>query len=529
MDLYKKIDLKTIEVLPQLVEDYIYKNEKTADLAQFKPDLKEIEKVINLKKDFSNRNELFNALNNQYKKFDLSTKAENNLNLLLENSTYTVCVAHQLCLFTGPSYFIYKILSAIKTAKILKEKYPKNNFVPIYWMGSEDHDFEEINHCYVYGKKIEWQNEEEGAVGRMSLNGIDNAIEQLEEILGNSEAEQLLLSELKTFFTLKNITYGKAFQQWIMHLFKDFGLLVIDQDDKILKKCFTSVMHKDIEENASMQAIKNTLEYLNTNYHVQATPRDINLFYFNGNKRERIEALNDGFQLVESKKYFTKEEILAELNSNPENFSPNVILRPLYQETVLPNVVFMGGPGEVSYWAELKEVFNFNKIVQPIILLRDMALTLPQRDLLRIEEWNINTENIFGDYNIIAKRLVKQFSDNELNLNTEKAELLKLFSTIKERVKLIDKNLENSVNAEEQKTLNSFSNLEQKIMRAEKKQHETVLNQLEKIKDKVFPNGTLQERHDNFLPLYTRLGITFFEDLLKEFNSFEKEIYIFKY
>lgn len=529
MDLYKKIDLKTIELLPKLVEDYIYQNEKTADLAQFKPNLKEIEKVIELKKDFSNRNELFNALKNQYQGFSLSTKAENNLNLIQENNTYTICVAHQLCLFTGPSYFIYKILSAIKMAKILKEKYPQHNFVPIYWMGSEDHDFEEINHCYVYGKKIEWQNEEEGAVGRMSLKGMEKAIAQLEEILGNNEAEQAVLNEIKTFFTNKNVSYGKVFQQWIMHLFKDFGLLVIDQDDKMLKKCFASVMQKDIEENASMQALKNTLEYLSADYHVQATPRDINLFYFNENKRERIEALNGGFQLVESKKYFTKEEILAELNSNPENFSPNVILRPLYQETVLPNVVFMGGPGEVSYWMELKEVFNFNKIVQPIILLRDMALTLPQRDLLRLEEWNVSTEDIFGDYNSIAKRLVKQFSDNELNLNNEKNDLLKLFSTIKEKVKLIDKNLEKSVNAEEQKTINSFSNLEDKILRAEKKQHETTLNQLEKIKDKVFPNGTLQERHDNFLPLYTRLGKTFFEDLLKEFNSFEKEIYIFKH
>lgn len=529
MELYKKIDLKSISLLPKLVEDYIYQNDKTTGLTEFKPNFNEIEKVIELKKQFPYRNELFNALTNQYKNFSISPIAINNLNLLKQSQTFTICTAHQLCLFTGPSYFIFKILSAIKMAKILKEKYPNYNFVPVYWMGSEDHDFEEINHLYIYDKKIEWQNNEQGAVGRMSLNGIDKTITQLEEILGNSENERLFISELKTYFTNKEINYSKAFQEWIMHLFKNYGLLAINQDDKELKRLFTPIMKQDIENNTSANAINYTLQYLNKNYHVQASPRDINLFYFNKTTRERIEISDKGFQLVDSKKQFTKEEILEELNSNPENFSPNVILRPLYQETILPNAIFIGGAGEVSYWLELKEAFNVYNITQPLILLRDMALFIPKKEIQRLNEWHINIENFFDDFDNLAKNLVKQMSENELNLNTEKEELLKLFSTIKKKVKIIDKSLEKSVNAEEQKIINSFSNLESKIIRAEKKQYETTLNQLEKIKEKLFPNGVLQERYNNFIPLYMNNWENYFEILLENFDCFNKGILFIKY
>ncbi|MCD8528742.1 MAG: bacillithiol biosynthesis cysteine-adding enzyme BshC [Chitinophagales bacterium] len=522
MQVKENINIEQLPIINPLVKDYLSHYEKVKQLWNYPPNLKAIETVLNEKKQFPFRKELQEVLNKQFKGISLSNLQLQNIESLKENNTFTVCTAHQLCLFTGPSYFIYKIISVIKTCKFLKEKYPKNNFIPIYWMGSEDHDFEEINHCYVYGKKVEWHNDETGAVGRKSNKGINKAIEDLSEILGSNEQEKTFIEELKQFFP-ESGNYGTSFQQWIMHLFKEEGLLVINQDDVQLKTLFSSVIKEELEQQASETALQNNLSFLETNYHVQAQGRPINLFYHHNSKRQRIEKQNNNYSLSESNETISQSQLLNDVG----NISPNVILRPLYQETCLPNVAYIGGPGEVSYWLQLKDVFAHYKVKMPLLLLRDMALIFPKNQLQKLQDWKLQITDLFRNYDEVAKELVAHFTEHELSLHEDKIALEKLFTQIKDKAVQIDKSMDKSVEAELQKTLNSFANLESKLMRAEKRNHELQLKQLENIFSKTFPNGTFQERHDSFIPVYLKNRDSFVQ-LEHHFNAFNNTLKVFE-
>lgn len=527
MNLHQKIALQDLGILNPLITDYINLDKKTAQLYSFAPVIENVEQVLQAKKDFKNRAILLTAFNNQFTGFNLSDAAQKNLSLISDENTFTVCTAHQLCLFTGPSYFVYKIMSAIKLCNILKEKHPNKNFVPVYWMGSEDHDFDEINHAIIYGKKITWQNEDAGAVGMHSLAGISEIIQELSEILGNQEQAQQFISELSDVFENK-ANYGKAFQEWIMNLFADYGLLVLDQNDKDLKESYKESMKSELLNNSAEKALVKNEAYLNEHYHVQASSRPINLFYLADNLRERIEKENDTYKVLNTDITFTEAEILKELEDFPEKFSPNVILRPSYQETVLPNVAFVGGPGEVAYWLQLKDVFEALNVVQPLILLRDMAVVMQKNHIEKLAEWNFTIENLFTNYDQLAKEIVENESENELQLSEEKEALTALFEDIKAKAIQVDKNMERSVDSELQKVLNSFNNLESKLIRAEKKNFEQKLSQLENIQGKLLPNNTLQERYDNFIPVYLRNSDTYYSSLLANFNAFETKLKVFE-
>lgn len=529
--IFEKVSFKDLEILSPLVNDYLFNPQSVQQLFEFTPDEAGLEKALQTI-DFPNEKRLILAdtLKHQYENLGLARNplVEKNLELLTLENTFTVTTAHQLCLFTGPLYFAYKILSAIKLAKILNEKYPTKNFVPIYWMGGEDHDFEEVNHFNIYNKKIEWQSEEKGAVGRMSTKGIDEAIEALETILGESDFEQELLLKFKVFFTNSEKHYGVSFQAFIYDLFADYGVLVLNQDDKNLKQLFKNQLNKEITTQAISKSIQNNLSFLEHNYHIQANPRDINVFYLFENGRERIEFDGEKYQVLNTDIAFTKEALLKEIEVHPENFSPNVLLRPLYQQSILPNIATIGGGGEVAYWLELKEVFQAFDTFYPVVFLRDMALIVNKSNQKRMEEWQLDNEAIFADKDELIKKIVDQNTQIDLTLDREKSEIENIYNKIIERAIKVDKNLEKSVLAEMQKAINSFSNIESKLVRAEKKNQEQTVQQIESFKQKLFPNGVLQERYDNFLPFYIKYKKQFFQELLRHFNLLDYKMHIVK-
>lgn len=527
MQLKQTIALDKLDLLNPLVSDYLKGKEDLRQLYTYEPQLDKIGQVIKDKNNFPFREELHDALKAQYKGLSLSAKTAEHLDALQNPSTFTVCTAHQLCLFTGPSYFIYKILSAIKLAQQLKEQYPDQTFIPVYWMGSEDHDFEEISQTHVYGKTLTWHNEDQGPVGRNSLEGFEDVVQDFGEILGKQETAVQFIEQIKKHFT--NIPdYGSGFQSWILELFKDYGLLVIDQDDTRLKTCFQAVMKDELLHESVKTALHKNEEFLEEHYHTQATARPINLFYLKDNLRERIEREGNTWKVLETNISFNQEELEKELNEHPERFSPNVFLRPLYQETILPNVAFIGGPGEVSYWLQLKDVFDHYKLPQPLILLRDMAVMISKNHLSKLDNWHITVEDMFAHYHEIAKDFVKRASDNELNLNEERDAIAEIFAQIKAKAIEIDPNMDRSVDAEQQKVFNSLANLESKLIRAEKRNYEQQLSQLENIQSKLLPNNTLQERYDNFTPFYLKYHESYFETLLSGFNPFEQKLKIYQ-
>lgn len=530
--IFEKVSFNNLEILTPLVHDYLFNQKKTKQLFDFEPDLVGLEKAIgSLKFPKENRLLIAEMLKEQYEKLNLEENSlvVQNIDLLKQENTYTVTTAHQLCLATGPLYFIYKILSAIKLAKILQTKYPHKNFVPVYWMGGEDHDIEEINHFNIYNKTIEWKTDATGGVGRLPTDGLEKVVEDLKAILGESDFEQSFLSKFNKYFTENQFqNYGQSFQAFIYDLFSGYEVLVLNQDDEKLKYSFKNHLIKEITEQTISNSIQPNLHFLNEHYHVQASPRDINVFYLLENGRERIEFDGNKFKVLNTDISFTEEAIINDINANPANYSPNVLLRPLYQQYTLPNIASIGGGGEVAYWLQLKDVFTAFNTFYPVVFLRDMAMIINKSNQKKIEEWQLNNQAIFAHKDELIKKIIDQNTQVDLTLEIEKNEIERVYNHLIQKAIKVDKNLEKSVLAEMQKTLNSLSNLESKLVRAEKKNQEQTVQQIENFKNKLFPNGVLQERYENFLPYYFKHKEQFFEQLLQNFNILENKMHIVK-
>lgn len=523
---FEKIDLKDLDILSKLIYDYIEEKKEIRHLYQYETDINNFEEIIqNKQKENVNRKVLVAQLKKQYAEIETTSLVQKNIESLSNENTFTVTTAHQLALFTGPLYFIYKTISAIKLSIQLKQKYPQYHFVPIFWLGSEDHDFEEINHLNIYNKKIKWSSSQKGAVGRMQNENIVNLINDLKTILlRNGESE--FLNKINNYFSEID-TYSVSFIYMINDLFSKYGLVVLEQDNKEFKKEFIKEFKKELFSSFSYDAIQANLAYLKKAYKVQANPRKINLFYLENQFRERIERVGDEFLLVNSSLKFSKEEMEKELENHPERFSPNVILRPLYQEKILPNLAYVGGAGELAYWLQLKPVFEQVEVNMPMLLLRDMAMLLDRKSAKFLEKNAIDKKSLFKNKDLIISNLILSNSSRELSLLKEFEQLELLYDKVLEKALSVDANLGKSILAEKKKSENSLRNAEVKILRAEKRNQDVLVQRVSKIKDKLFPENKLQERYENFLPYYIQYGEDFFDTLLDAFNPLENEITFF--
>lgn len=441
-----------------------------------------------------------------------SELSKSKIALLEKSNTYTVTTGHQLCLFTGPSYFIYKIISAINLAAELQKQFPDKHFVPVYWMASEDHDFDEINHTHVFGKAVVWNSTEKGSVGEFSTKGLQNVIEELKTILGNNENAEYLISVFEKAYLGHN-NLADATRYIVNALLGEYGVVILDGNEKELKSLFKEEFKADIFENKSFQLATKTIDELKQlNYNIQVNPREINVFYKDKGLRERIEFANDKYNVVNTDIHFAKEELAQLIENSPEKLSPNVVLRPLYQQKILPNIAYVGGPGELAYWLEYKAMFENYNIAFPILSPRHFVMLVDKNTQQKLQKLNFSLTDVFRDGEDLVKQHIKtQHAD--VHLEKEKELLNQLFSSVLNTVTEIDKTLVGSTEAEKQKALNGLSIIEQKINRALKQKSETDVNQIWSIKGKLFPNNTPQERWDNFSMYYAKYGENYIKEL----------------
>ncbi len=520
--------IKNTKLFSKLFEDYLHQDEKVKPFYKYHIGKKDFESYIN-DQDFSyvNRPILVESLLNQSKLVsNTSSKTIEYINLLSSENSFTVTTGHQLCLFTGPLYFIYKIISTINLCQTLSKQFPNKNFVPVYWMASEDHDFEEINHANVFGKKVVWNSDEKGSVGSFKTESLNTVIAELKTILGDNENATNLIQLFENAY-LKNKNLADATRYLVNELFGAYGLITLDGNDKALKQQFKEEFKTDIFKNTAFEIVTETINQLKVNYGAQVSPRTINIFFTEPNLRERIEKKNDRYQVLNTDISFSKEELENIINTRPEKLSPNVVLRPLYQQKILPNIAYVGGPGELAYWLEYKTLFENYKINFPILMPRNFAMLIDKGTQNKIKKLNLETESIFKD----GEELVKEFIKTEhadVNLNDFNAPLNTVFNSISELVLTIDKSLIGSVEAEKQKALNGILAINQKINKALKQKSETDINQIWAIKAKLFPNNIPQERYDNFSMYYSKYGKAFIENLFEELtynlDSFEYNV-----
>ncbi len=296
---------------------------------------------------YAHRDTLVRALRRQYETAGLKQPT---IDALADANTYTITTGHQVCLFGGPLYFFYKIITAVNTCRRLSEMYPDKSFVPVFWMATEDHDFAEANHFYVPTGRVEWESGQGGAVGRMKTVGMDDVEADMRELLGTGYRSEELIALFHKAYA-EHDTIADATRYFVHSLFGHLGVIAIDGDDRELKAAAAPMFRRELLEGLAGKAMRNTNEALSEHYPLQVHPRDINLFYLGDQLRERIVAEGDDhFAVLNTRLRFTREELLAELDAHPERFSPNVALRPVYQEAILPNLAYIGGGGELAYW-----------------------------------------------------------------------------------------------------------------------------------------------------------------------------------
>ena len=516
------IPLEKTGKFSKLILDYINNPESLSDFISGEVSLQNFKNKI-VEKEFSKdqRELLVQQLTLQYE--NSSLELPESIELLKKASTYTVTTGHQLCLLGGPQYFIHKIVSTIKLSQQLKEAYPDNDFVPVFWLASEDHDFEEINSVKFFGKELKTESNYSGPVGRMDAKQFSSVIEELNEILGSSDNDKIVSELFTTAYSSGSL--ANATRVWVNELFKDFGLVIIDGDDIELKRSFSRVVQDELLNRNSFVTIqKKSNQLKDLNYKAQVTPREINLFYIEDEIRERIIFENNVYSVLNTNLTFSEGEIIALLESNPEKFSPNAVMRPVYEEEILPNLAYIGGPGEIAYWLQLKSNFERLSVDFPLLVIRDSFLIPNTKQLDAFLEMGFDIEDVFRDEHDLLKEFLKKNSNSELHFEKEEEILGQLNKALLEKVEGVDKSLSGMVNAELSKVNKMFSKLESKLLKSQKTKEEVSVNKIIKFRNTVLPNEMMVERYESFIPAYLKYGNDYISMLVECSDVFDSKL-----
>ncbi len=452
------------------------------------------------------RNVLTSVLKEQYQNGYASQLSLQNIEKLKEANTFTITTGHQLNLFTGPLYFLYKIISTINLTKQLKATYPDYNFVPVYWMASEDHDFEEINYFNFKGKKIKWNRNDGGAVGRFDTKGLDAVLAVLKEEFGTSPNAKTLCDWFEEAYVKQNSLSG-ATRYLANKLFGNYGLVILDADHADLKRLFIPQLKSELFEQTSFLKVtetNNSLERLG--YKIQVNPREINLFYIKDNFRGRIVFEENKFKVNNTSIKWATDELLNHLNENPERFSPNVIMRPLYQEVVLPNLCYIGGGGELAYWLQLKANFEAFDVPFPILLLRNSVLVKTEKQDEKLQRLHISNQDLFLDRNTFINKKVREISNINIDFSKQVEHLEQQFKDLYQLAEKTDKSFLGAVKAQEHKQIKGLKHLEKRLLKAQKRKLKDQITRCTELQEQLFPNQSLQERNLNFSELYLEFG-----------------------
>ena len=503
-----------------LVLDYLDKSDSLSSFYSRPAALDQVPEQLREKSaNFSaeSRSRLVNALKGQYSKVSLSSSVSGRIgaqiDALSSAKTFTVTTGHQLNLFSGPLYFLYKIFGAINLAEQYTKKNPNYNFVPVFWMASEDHDFEEISHFRTANEKINWDKSAKGPVGRLHCTEMHSIIDRLKTLWGSTAFGRIMLDLFISVYT-PDVTLAAATRKLVHEIFKDYDLLVIDGDDPTLKLGFTTIMRSELEEGKCSKAIENTSQSLITaGYHKQVHPREINLFYCQDGQRERIIATKSGFIVDQTDLVFTKDALLSLLEQRPELFSPNALLRPLYQESVLPNLAYIGGGAEVAYWLQLKNCFDRCDLTYPMVYLRNSVSLVPAKIEKKLKTLNFELGDLFLPIDELSRLYINRNSSLKIDFTQQKDHLKKQFAYLYDLAKQTDASFLGAVGAQEKKQLKGLERLEQRLLRAEKRKHSADIQRLTELREWIFPGGVLQERTENMSWGFEYLGSDFLSHL----------------
>jgi len=515
------------------VERFYSKNFRKVEL--YKPFFKRISE-----KDRSCSANIYDILKSQYSNDIISRHTQQNLENLKSKKTIVVATGQQLGIMGGPLYTIYKTITAIKLCNYLKENYSEYNFVPVFWLEGDDHDYEEVRSLNILNNenqlvKIEYDDGlpieiNRGSVGKQIFNqNIETVLNKLTESLRDTEFKPIILDFIKSIYKT-NYSFLESFRELIIKLFDEYGLIVLNPIDPAIKKILAPIFSKQITDfsDHALTLVERSAE-LEEIYHAQVKVKPINLFLNDNNERLLIEPTDSGeYRLKGKRKKFSKEELLLLLESSPDKFSPNVLLRPICQDYLFPTGFYVGGPAEISYFAQVSPLYKIYGIEEPILYPRSSA-TIVERGVKTILEKNKLTYNdIFLDENELVNKIISDSSevilDNLFSKTSEEINLL--LEPIKEMLKSIDKTLSDLTSKSIIRIEDTLNYLKTKATEAEARKYESKIRQLAKVRNVLYPNSNLQERELNFIYFTNKYGMGFTEWIFNELsiNKFEHQI-----
>jgi bacillithiol synthase len=522
--------------------DYLteFNNLKSFYKYNFK-DRQEYPRVFKSVSDFprSFRENVAEIISNQYSGRKTSAKTSKNISLLKNKKTLVIVTGQQLGMLGGPMYTFYKIITAVKLSKHLSERYEDYQFIPVFWLEADDHDFDEISYIKLINDnneivKIKYtdnalEDVNRGSVGYQKiLNTINSFFEEVDKNLRKTEFTNEIMNNIKSFYS-EGKTFKQAFSDLLFWLFDPHGLIIFDPQDKNIKKLLTPVFQKEIsgfrEHTAKLVNVSATLEEL---YHAQVKVRPVNLFLNYEEGRFLIEPVENEFRLRGKRKKFTFEELNSLIESEPEKFSPNVLFRPICQDYILPTAFYVGGPSEIAYFAQVMPLYQIYDIPAPIIYPRSSATLVEKNISSAIEKFDLKLHEIFADPEKLKNNIVSKLSQGSLEDTFSKStyEMELIFDKLQEKLFEIDKTMSETGNKYKQNSLNSLNQLKGKALEAQKKKYEITLRQIDKITTNLYPDKNLQEREINFLFYANKYGLDIINKIYEELeiNVFEHQV-----
>lgn len=478
-----------------------------------------------------NRNALVRVLNDQNRDFHSGITTLANIDLLGNDNTFAVVTGQQLGIFCGPLYTIYKAITAVKLAKKLSIEYPEYSFVPVFWLEGEDHDYEEINKVkyinstnelsvieYLLGGKPLERNI--GATGNIIIDEhIEQFFQSMEATLPKSEYTSALTELLRGYYKQGN-TFLKAFAGFFNHVYEDSGLVFVNSNHPELKKILSPLFQREIQSNseASKLVIQQSVE-LEEHYHAQIKAKALNLFMFYKGGRHLIEPSDSGdYYLKNLRQRYTKEELLAIAADTPELLSPNVVTRPLCQDTLFPTAAYVAGPGEIAYYAQLKPVYGYFNIAMPIIYPRASVTLIEEKVHKVLEKYSLELDDLFGDVEPVLAKVSEQVSEVKVDALFEMLDV-KIKEAVNEArfgIQQIDQTLNGVVDGTLGKFQQQLEVLKQKTQKAQQQKEEISLKQIRKASLNIFPAGNFQEREFNGIQYLNKYGPDFVKWLANE-------------
>ena len=491
-------------------------------------DIDSFAEVINERSKFkTNRALLHKVVQTQYEGKKISEQLQDNISSLTSEKTFTIVTAHQPSILTGPLYYIIKICSVISLCRKLADRYTEYRFVPTFIMGGEDHDFEEIASLNYFNKTFTWKTQQVGSVGRMTLDGIQELLDEVRTTFGSMPYASELNEIIENAFAEAK-TYGEFMQALTHNLFSHTELMVINMDDAKLKTELLPYIVKDIQGEVSHRAVNSDQKALDSSgFKPQAHAREVNIFVHDEDRHRVIKTGEDSYE-IDSQEY-NQSELITYIEKHPGRISPNVVLRPIYQELILPNLAYVGGGGELAYWMERGTLFEEWSIPYPMLIRRDSALIVDEKALGQAHKLSLRIKDLFDRDDLIAIKYTKDQSQADLSLSSERDIGAKLFQEMHERAVAVDPTLSGAIKAEETKFLKVLSHIENKLVKAEKRKNEVAINRIGKLKGKLFPsNDKLQERYENFIPFYLSYGASFIDQLIDSLNPIDKNFKVIR-